>query len=143
MTQPTPPNRPTQSTATPGGFSTMRKTAVDALMAVRSHDVEPYIGLRYVSRLFRLIAVVLVLLLVAEVTTGLISQGQAAIPRLLAEVSRLVVLAGLLWGSGDLAILLIDIGHDVRATRILLGRQAATELSEQHQARREMDRDGR
>ena len=40
-------------------------------------------------------------------------------------MSRLIVLAGLLWGTGDLAILLIDIGHDVRAARILLGRQVA------------------
>ena len=37
--------------------------------------------------------------------------------------SRLIVLAGLLWGVGDLAILLIDVGHDVRAARILLARQ--------------------
>jgi hypothetical protein len=35
----------------------------------------------------------------------------------------LIVLAGLLWGVGDLAILLIDVGHDVRAARILLARQ--------------------
>ena len=28
---------------------------------------------------------------------------------------------------GDLALLLIDIGHDIRATRILLGRQALHE----------------
>jgi hypothetical protein len=46
-------------------------------------------------------------------------------------VSRLVVLAGLLWGIGDLAILLIDVGHDVRATRILLGRQVVHHLVEQ------------
>jgi hypothetical protein len=61
----------------------------------------------------------------------LIAQGTASIPTLLGEISRLIVLAGLLWGSGDLALLLIDIGHDVRATRILLGRQAIHE--EQHQ----------
>lgn len=49
-------------------------------------------------------------------------------------MSRLVVLAGLLYGSGDLALLLIDIGHDIRATRILLGRQA---LHEEHQPKRD------
>src|ERR1700692_1020015 len=53
-----------------------------------------------------------------------VTQGPTSIPTLLGEMSRLVVLAGLLWGSGDLALLLIDMGHDVRATRILLGRQA-------------------
>lgn len=101
----------------------------DPAMPVRSADLEPYIGLGYLSRLFKLMAVVLLILLLSEVVTGLIAQGTAAIPTLLGEVSRLIVLAGLLWGSGDLALLLIDIGHDVRATRILLGRQA---LHEEH-----------
>jgi len=101
-------------------------------MPVRSADLEPYIGLGYLSRLFKLMAVVLLILLLSEVVTGLIAQGTAAIPTLLGEISRLIVLAGLLWGSGDLALLLIDIGHDVRATRILLGRQALHE--DQHAA---------
>jgi len=73
-----------------------------------------------------------VLLLVAEVITGLVNQGRAAIPTLLGEMSRLIVLAGLLWGTGDLAILLIDVGHDVRAARILLGRQIAHNGSDPH-----------
>ena len=30
------------------------------------------------------------------------------------------------WGVGDLAILMIDVGHDVRAARVLLGRQVNT-----------------
>ena len=101
----------------------------DPAMPVRSADLEPYIGLGYLSRLFKLMAVVLLILLLSEVVTGLIAQGAASIPTLLGEISRLIVLAGLLWGSGDLALLLIDIGHDVRATRILLGRQA---LHEEH-----------
>jgi hypothetical protein len=107
-----------------------RRHDADALMSVRSTDLEPYVGLRYLSKLFRFMAIILVLLLIAEVVTGLVTQGQAAIPRLLAEVSRLIVLAGLLWGIGDLAILLIDVGHDLRATRILVGRQAAHHLLE-------------
>jgi hypothetical protein len=142
MTSPTPPSAPS-STSAPGTVAPMRRTAAEALMAVRSHDVEPYIGLRYLSKLFRLMAVILLLLLVAEVTTGLLRDGRVAIPRLLAETSRLIVLAGLLWGSGDLASLLIDIGHDVRATRIMLGRQAAQEIGAQHQNRRETDRVGK
>lgn len=90
---------------------------------VRLSDLEPYVGLRYLSKLFKLMAVVLALLLVAEVVTGVVAQGSAAIPTLLGEASRLIVLSGLLWGVGDLAILLIDVGHDVRAARILLARQ--------------------
>ena len=78
------------------------------------------------------ITVILLLVLVAEVATGIITHGTAAIPTLLGEVSRLIVLAGLLWGTGDLAMLLIDIGHDLRATRILIGRQVVHHVSEHH-----------
>jgi len=102
-----------------------RRHDADALTHVRASDIEPYIGLRYLSKLFRFMAIILVLLLIAEVVTGIVKQGRASIPTLLGEMSRLIVLAGLLWGTGDLAILLIDVGHDVRAARILLGRQIA------------------
>ncbi len=90
---------------------------------IRTSDLEPYVGLRYLSKLFKLMGVILGLLLIAEIVTGMMAQGSAAIPTLLGEASRLIVLAGLLWGVGDLAILLIDVGHDVRAARILLARQ--------------------
>jgi hypothetical protein len=90
---------------------------------VRATDLEPYVGLRYLSKLFRLIAIILLLLLVAEIITGLATQGSAAIPTLLGEASRLIVLAGALWGIGDLAILMIDVGHDVRAARVYMSRQ--------------------
>ena len=102
----------------------------DMVMQVRASDMEPYVGLRYLSKLFRLMAIILLLGLVAEIVQGLLTQGRAAIPTLLAEASRLVVLAAILWASGDLAILMIDVGHDVRATRILLGRQAAHHLQD-------------
>jgi hypothetical protein len=92
------------------------------LEGLRASDIEPYTGLRYLSKLFRFMAIVLLLVLVAEVATGLYTQGAASIPTLLGEASRLVVLAGVLWGTGDLAHLLIDVGHDVRAGRILMAR---------------------
>jgi hypothetical protein len=93
---------------------------------VRLTDLEPYVGLRYLSKLFKLMGIVLLLLLVAEIITGVVAQGSAAIPTLLGEASRLIVLAGVLWGVGDLAVLLVDVGHDVRAARILLARQSHT-----------------
>ena len=89
---------------------------------IRNSDLEPYVGLRYLSKLFKLMGVVLGLLLVAEIVTGVVAQGSAAIPTLLGEASRLIVLAGALWGVGDLAILMIDVGHDVRAARVYLSR---------------------
>jgi len=91
---------------------------------VRASDIEPYTGLRYLSKLFRFMAIILIVLLIAEVATGLYAQGSAALPTLLGEASRLIVLAGVLWGTGDLAHLLIDVGHDVRAARILMARIA-------------------
>ena len=112
------------------------RRAQDARLEVRASDLEPYVGLRYLSKLFRLMAVILVLLLIAEIVTGLRMHGSEAIATLLAEASRLIVLAGLLWGSGDLAILLIDVGHDVRAARILIGRQTAHHAAEHHHEHR-------
>ena len=91
---------------------------------IRQSDLQPYVGLRYLSKLFKLMGVILGLLLLAEIVTGVMAQGSAAVPTLLGEASRLIVLAGLLWGVGDLAILLIDVGHDVRAARILLARSS-------------------
>ena len=107
------------------GDETGRDLAPPTPMQVRAADMEPYVGLRYVAKLFRIIALILIMLLIAEVATGLYQHGSEAVPTLLGEGSRLLVLAGVLWGAGDLAILLIDIGHDLRATRILIGRQAA------------------
>jgi hypothetical protein len=119
-------------TAASHEYAIKRKTTPDPSIQVRSADLEPYIGLRYLSRLFKLMAVILILLLVSEVITGLVIGGLDAIPPLLGEVSRLIVFSGLLWGSGDLAILFIDMGHDLRATRILLGRQFSHHMTEHH-----------
>ena len=52
--------------------SPKREHAGDPTMQVRADDLEPYVGLRYLSKLFKLMAIVLLLLLVAEVITGLI-----------------------------------------------------------------------
>lgn len=107
-----------------------RRARPDSLGGVRSTDLEPYTGLRYLSTLFRVMAVILLVVLVAEVVAGFAAQGTASLPTVLGEASRLIVLAGVLWGTGDLAMLLIDVGHDVRATRIFLARQVGHHLAD-------------
>lgn len=89
---------------------------------VRDEDLEPHAGLRYVAKLFKALAVLLLIMLAAEVIIGLQQEGAAALATLLVEATRIVVFAGLLWGSGDLALMLVESNHDLRATRILVGR---------------------
>ena len=89
---------------------------------VRDEDLEPHEGLRYIARLFKVLAVLLLIMLVFEVVIGLVQQGGAAVATLVVEATRLIVLAGFLWGAGDIALMLIESNHDLRATRILLGR---------------------
>jgi hypothetical protein len=92
---------------------------------VREDDLEPHAGLRYVARLFKVLALLLILLLIAEVIIGLTQQGQQAVGTLLIEATRLIVFAGFLWGIADIALMLIESNHDLRATRILVGRISA------------------
>lgn len=89
---------------------------------VRDDDLEPHEGLRYIARLFKILAILLILLLVGEIVLGLINRGNEAIPTLLVEATRIIVFAGLLWAAGDMALMLIESNHDLRATRILVGR---------------------
>lgn len=93
--------------------------------AIRSEDTEPYLGLQYIARLFKIVAMVVVVALVAEIVAAFYLEGASVIFALLAEVVQGTVLAAVLWGVGDLTLLLIDAGHDVRASRILLGRMSA------------------
>lgn len=89
---------------------------------VRTQDLEPYVTLRYIARLFKVLAVLMVLVMLGEVITGLMMEGGESLPTLIAEVTRMLLLAGLMWGAGDVTVLLIDMGHDIRVVRILLGR---------------------
>ena len=51
---------------------------------------------------------------------GFIQRGQQAVPVLLVEATRLIVFAGVLWGFGDIALMLIESNHDLRATRLMV-----------------------
>lgn len=112
----TPPRR-TQERRTTGP----RDLTPDLAM-VRDEDLEPHAGLRYVARLFKLLAILLILLLIGEIVINLARRGGEAVPFLLVEATRLIVFAGLLWGAADIALMLIESNHDLRATRILVGR---------------------
>ncbi|MEX2582462.1 MAG: hypothetical protein WD766_04285 [Gemmatimonadota bacterium] len=99
-----------------------RRESPPAFATVREEDLEPHEGLRYIARLFKVLSVFLIILLIGEVVIGLVQVGNEAIPTLLVEATRLVVFAALLWGAGDIAMMLIESNHDLRAARILLGR---------------------
>jgi hypothetical protein len=90
--------------------------------AIRSTDLEPYTGLRWVATLFKAAAVFIFVALAAEFVAGLRMAGPDALPALLGETARTAVLAVVLWGGGDLVRLLVDMGHDLRAQRILMVR---------------------
>src|SRR6266536_80097 len=46
---------------------------------VRGEDLEPYVTLRYIARLFKILAVLMVVMLVGEVVTGVMADGTAAL----------------------------------------------------------------
>ncbi|MEO8383306.1 MAG: hypothetical protein ABI779_26855 [Acidobacteriota bacterium] len=89
---------------------------------VRSQDLEPYITLRYIARLFKVLAVLMAIMLIGEIVLSVMADEPVSFPDLIARVTQLLVLAGLMWGGGDLTLLFIDAGHDLRVARILLGR---------------------
>ena len=89
---------------------------------VRDDDLEPHEGLRYIAKLFKALALLLIFMLIAEMIIGLQQDGTAALGTLLIEATRLIVFAGFLWAAGDLAVMLVESNHDLRAARILLGR---------------------
>ncbi|HET8796859.1 MAG TPA: hypothetical protein VFO89_04195 [Thermoanaerobaculia bacterium] len=88
---------------------------------VRSNDLEPYVTLRYIARLFKVLAALMVILLVGEIFVTVTTEA-FSLADLIGRVTQLLLLAGLMWGGGDLTLLGIDAGHDLRVARILLGR---------------------
>ena len=110
--------RPERSGPGPApGAEARHPSMAEELMA---EILEPHESLRYIARLFKALAVLLLLLLAAEIVLGLVRQGNAAVPDLLVEATRLVIFAGVLWGIGDMALMFIESNHDLRATRVLV-----------------------
>lgn len=89
---------------------------------VRDADLEPYVTLRYIAKLFKVLAVLMAVLSIGEVVLGFTAPEATSLADLISAFTRLIVLAGLMWSAGDLTLLVIDAGHDLRVARILLGR---------------------
>jgi len=91
-------------------------------VSVRERDVEPVKGIRAIAGIFRGMAILLLLLMVLQVIFGITSTVPISPGVLIADAVRLIIFAGLLWGGGDLAVLLVKSHYDVRATKILVAR---------------------
>ena len=127
-----PPPSPEEDAAT--------RAARTAPGSVRAEDTEPYVGLQYIARLFKIVSFLVIIALGLEILLGVASEGVRAILPLVAEIVQGGVLAAILWGAADVVLLMIDIGHDVRASRVLLGRMSARGEGQYGTGRRERER---
>lgn len=91
---------------------------------VREDDIETTMGLHWVARLFRGLAILVFVLMILQLALGLTSTVELSYGVLFAEAIRMLILACLLWGVGALADLFVRSHHDLRATRVLLTRIA-------------------
>ena len=91
---------------------------------VREDDIEPVKGIRTIAVLFRGMAIILLLLMIAQVFFAATSTVPLSVGVVTAEAVRLIIFAGLLWGAGDLGVLLVKSHYDLRANRILTARIA-------------------
>jgi hypothetical protein len=114
-------------------------TSIDA--QVREEDMEPHAGLRYIAWLFKVLAILLVLVLIAELVIGMRSGTPMAMTTLMVEATRLVVFAGFLWAAGDMALMFIESNHDLRAMRILVTRLTAIAAEQEAPNRRHRPHD--
>ena len=91
-------------------------------VSVREDDIEPAKGIRRIAVLFRSMAILLLVLMAVRVFFAFTSTVPASAGVVFAESVRLIIFAGLLWGSGDLAVLGIKSHYDIRANKILTAR---------------------
>jgi hypothetical protein len=91
---------------------------------VREDDIEPTLGLHWVSWMFRALAVLVFLLMMLQLALGLTSTVELSYGVLFAEAIRMLILTCLLWAAGALADLFVRSHHDLRVTRVLLTRIA-------------------
>ena len=99
--------------------------ALLAGVEVRDEDLEPQVGLRFVGMVFRISAVVILLLALWQFTDWWLDRppGNVGLAVLVSDTIRLIVVSALLWAASNLADLLVQSHYDIRAGRILIARQ--------------------
>jgi len=107
----------------PDGETTARRSEI-AGVPVREDDIQPTLGLHWVARLFRGLAMLVFVLMVLQLALGLTSAVDLSYGVLFAEAVRMLILACVLWAAGALADLFVRSYDDLRATRVLLARIA-------------------
>ena len=93
---------------------------------LREDDLEAQPGLHAVAKVFRVCAAIIAVLAIVQFGAWWLDPppGHAGIGLLIGDTVRLVVLAALLVAIGDIAAIIVKTHYDVRATRILLAREA-------------------
>lgn len=91
---------------------------------VREDDIEETRAIRFIAVLFRGMAVLLLVLMAAQLVFGLMSTVPLSPGVLFADAVRLIIFAGMLWAAGELAVLWVKSHYDIRAQRILTSRIA-------------------
>lgn len=91
-------------------------------VTVREGDIESDNAIRAIARLFRVLAVLLLVLAGVQIMTAVAGAVPLSVGVLGADVVRLIIFAGLLWGLGDVAVFIVRSHYDLRATRILVAR---------------------
>lgn len=94
-------------------------------LPMRDEDYDHLRGIRIVAILLKSVAVILILVMVAQVYFTLTDpSGMPVTPgTIMGEAVRLLAFAAFLWGGADLAMMLTRSHHETRATRILIQRQ--------------------
>ena len=94
-------------------------------LPMRDEDWDPVRGIRVVAILLKSVAVILLLVMVAQIYFTLTDpSGMPVTPgTIMGEAVRLLAFAAFLWGGADLALMLTRSHHETRATRILMQRQ--------------------
>jgi hypothetical protein len=91
-------------------------------VTVREDDIESAKALRAIARLFRGMALLLIALMVVQVIAAATSTVPLSVGVVAANAIKLIIFAGLLWATGDLAVFAVRSHYDLRATRILMAR---------------------